>query len=122
MLLFAGKTLVGSFALILSCCWAAQGSPTFESAPLSTVSDSPPLRQLKFKVMKLSCVACGLQIVQSIGGLRGVKYARVELNSPWDAEALVIFDPRSAGRRPVLNSLHKLHYYESELEEAAWRR
>lgn len=95
----------------------ASAEPVFEYKPPPALAARRPVHRLHFKIRKLSCATCGQGYVATLSRMRGIKYARVELHQPWDAEALVIFDPREVRRKEILDALHRIHYYEGEVKE-----
>jgi copper chaperone CopZ len=97
---------------------AATGKTIFEKAVSLTVNQKA-LRVFEFKIQKLSCATCAKEIVQELGRLSGISYARIELDLPWDASSFVIYNPKKLKNQAVLDLVHKHMYYEAEVKDRA---
>lgn len=107
---------VVSCLIAASLCGPAQALPSFEFGAPAPTKLTAPFQKLTFKIKKLSCPTCANTFVQALGLTGSVRYAKVELHMPADADALVIYNPYMTNRQQILDMLHNFHFQESNVK------
>src|SRR5215471_18880763 len=103
--------------VVLFCAAApAPAAPVFEWGQPAPPVVALPLQKLTFKIKNMSCPSCAASYMQALILSGGIRYMKIDLHVPGDADTTVIFDVRFVNRERILDLLHKFHFIEGNVK------